>query len=122
MDLPEEWRQIIVAWAARNECIREIWLFGSRVKGNPKKNDVDLALYLMPPTPSNNWPSSQKHPTDWAREEYRKSYKAWQRDLSDRIGCAVQFVAPPPDTLPPDPDLGRSVRLWAREKPDVKQP
>jgi hypothetical protein len=109
MDLPEAWRQIIVEWAERNTCVGEVWLCGSRVKGNPKKNDVDLALTLMPPTPSNNWPSSQKYPTDWAREEYGKSYKAWQRDLSDRIGCKVELFSLP------DPDRGPLVRLWARE-------
>jgi hypothetical protein len=118
MNLPEAWHQIIVAWAKRNECVREVWLFGSRVKGNPKKNDVDLAIYLMPPTPSNSWPSSQKHPTDWAREQYRKSWKVWQRELSRRIGCPVQLVAPLPDQ-----DLDSPlVQLWARERPDVKQP
>jgi predicted nucleotidyltransferase len=116
MNLPEAWRQIIVAWAERNECVREVWLFGSRVKGNPKKNDVDLAIYLMPPTPSNSWPSSQKYPTDWAREQYSKCWKVWQRDLSRRIGGRVELVAPLPDT-----DLHSPlVQLWAR--PDVKQP
>ena len=118
MDLPEDWRRVIVAWAERNACVREVWLFGSRVKGNPKKNDVDLALYLMPPTPSNSWPSSQKYPTDWAREKYRKSWKAWQRALSRRIGCPVQLVAPIPGT-----DLGPMVQLWARGKATgAKQP
>jgi hypothetical protein len=118
MNLPEAWRQIIAAWAERNECVREVWLFGSRVKGNPKKNDVDLAIYLMPPTPNNGWPSSQKYPTDWAREQYRNCWESWQRDLSSRIGCPVQLVAPLPDT-----DLHSPlIRLWAREKPAQEQP
>jgi predicted nucleotidyltransferase len=49
MDLPEALRRGIVAWAERNACVREVWLFGSRVKGNPKKNDVDIAIYFIPP-------------------------------------------------------------------------
>ena len=45
MDLPEGWRQAILAWAEDTKCVREVWLFGSRTKGiSAEGSDVDLAI------------------------------------------------------------------------------
>jgi predicted nucleotidyltransferase len=60
MDLPEGWRQAILAWAEDTKCVREVWLFGSRAKGiSAEGSDVDLAIYLMPPSRTSDWALQQ---------------------------------------------------------------
>ena len=51
MRLPSEWQNAIAQWAELNGNIKEVWLFGSRAddKAIPVKDDVDLAIVLMPP-------------------------------------------------------------------------
>jgi hypothetical protein len=47
--LPTGWRDGLVAWAQKNDSIRELWLFGSRAKGVANaSSDVDIGLVLMP--------------------------------------------------------------------------
>jgi predicted nucleotidyltransferase len=44
------------SWASANGNVRELWLFGSRAKGNSRpESDVDLALVLMPPDNKHDW-------------------------------------------------------------------
>ena len=48
MDMRDEWVAALRAWAAKNECVRELWLFGSRAKGTSEaESDIDIALSLM---------------------------------------------------------------------------
>jgi hypothetical protein len=113
MDLPEEWRQVIVAWAEHNPCVREVWLFGSRAKGNPKKNDVDIAIYLTPPA-CGNWPSQQKFATNSAAQMETEFGDVWQRELASAIDHPVSLKA-----VPPGSELDKDVRttgvcLWTR--------
>jgi hypothetical protein len=33
MDMKDEWLAALRRWAMNNDCVRELWLFGSRAKG-----------------------------------------------------------------------------------------
>jgi predicted nucleotidyltransferase len=45
-----------VAWAQKNDSIRELWLFGSRAKGVANaSSDVDIGLVLMPAKGKHDW-------------------------------------------------------------------
>jgi predicted nucleotidyltransferase len=58
MDMRDEWIAALRAWAAKNDCVRELWLFGSRAKGTSEpESDIDIALALMPPDGKTNWHS-----------------------------------------------------------------
>jgi hypothetical protein len=40
----------------QHDCVRELWLFGSRAKGTSEpESDIDIALALMPPDGKTNW-------------------------------------------------------------------
>jgi predicted nucleotidyltransferase len=48
MQMREEWLRDLRSWAAANESVRELWLFGSRARGDAREDsNVDLALALM---------------------------------------------------------------------------
>jgi predicted nucleotidyltransferase len=50
MDMREEWLRDLRSWASKNESVRQLWLFGSRARGDSREDsDVDLALALIPP-------------------------------------------------------------------------
>jgi predicted nucleotidyltransferase len=54
--LPTGWRDGAVAWAQKNDSIRELWLFGSRAKGVANaSSDVDIGLVLMPAKGKHDW-------------------------------------------------------------------
>jgi predicted nucleotidyltransferase len=49
LDLPDRVQAELVSWAARNEAVAELWLFGSRAKGTSRPDsDVDIGLALTP--------------------------------------------------------------------------
>jgi predicted nucleotidyltransferase len=51
MDMQPEWLRGLREWAQSNDAVRQLWLFGSRARGDARENsDVDLALALMPLT------------------------------------------------------------------------
>jgi len=46
-DLPANWRDAICRWATTHDRIQNIFLFGSRAKGNCEPDsDVDLAIVI----------------------------------------------------------------------------
>jgi predicted nucleotidyltransferase len=54
--LPAEWRAGVVAWAQKNDSVQELWLFGSRAKGEARDiSDVDLGMLLMPARGKHDW-------------------------------------------------------------------
>src|SRR5260370_41818373 len=56
MDMRDDWIAALRAWAAKNDCVRELWLLGSRAKGTSEpESDIDIALALMPPDGKTNW-------------------------------------------------------------------
>jgi predicted nucleotidyltransferase len=84
MDMRDEWLRALCSWANANDSIRELWLFGSRAKGNAQKHsDVDLAIVLMPP--------NGKH--DWAAGNYIVLHGEWKRQLEAIVGRHVSLEA-----------------------------
>jgi predicted nucleotidyltransferase len=81
--LPTGWREGVVTWARENGSVRELWLFGSRAKGEAKAgSDVDIGLVLMP--------ANGKH--DWALGNYAALGSRWRADLETIVGCHVSLV------------------------------
>jgi predicted nucleotidyltransferase len=82
MGLPEAWHRAIEQWAEQNSNITEVWLFGSRARGEATDDkDVDLAITLMP--------AKESH--DWAAGNYLKFGDQWQRELAALVGRSVDL-------------------------------
>jgi predicted nucleotidyltransferase len=105
MDMRDDWLRGLRSWAEANESVRELWLFGSRARGDAREDsDVDLALVLMPPV--------GKH--DWALGNYFCFEIEWKRQLEAIVGRAVSI-----EPLVPGEDSDARVRqegvlLWTR--------
>jgi predicted nucleotidyltransferase len=96
MDMKDEWISGLRRWAAGNENVLELWLFGSWAKGDPKpESDVDIALMLMPPTGK----------TNWALGNYAVFKSEWKKQLEAIIGRKVDLRL-----IGPDFDLDKEVR------------
>jgi predicted nucleotidyltransferase len=101
IDLDEASREIIAAWAAANDCVREIWLFGSRARGDSSPgSDVDIAIILMP--------------TSWALGAYFAKGDDWQRELGGLLNRDVSLEAIAPDHEGYDTVMREGCRLWSR--------
>lgn len=49
VDMRNEWISGLRLWAEANGNVRQLWLFGSRARGEARENsDVDIALALIP--------------------------------------------------------------------------
>jgi predicted nucleotidyltransferase len=105
MQMREEWLRDLSSWAAANDSVRELWLFGSRARGDAREDsDVDLALALMP----------KNEQGDWALGKYFACEGKWKRQLQAIVGRAVSI-----EPLVPGEDSDRRVRregvlLWKR--------
>jgi predicted nucleotidyltransferase len=78
--LPMGWHGGAIAWARSNDSVRELWLFGSRAKGEAKaSSDVDIGLVLMP--------AKGKH--DWALGNYAALGSRWRADLEAIVSAAM---------------------------------
>jgi predicted nucleotidyltransferase len=98
----EAWLRAIEQWAERNDSIKEVWLFGSRARGEATDvSDVDIAITLMPPKGSH----------DWARGNYWRFGDQWQRELAALVGRHVSLELR--TCLPPKADAD-AVLLWKR--------
>jgi len=100
--MKDEWLYPLKAWAQDNGNVRQLWLFGSRAKGNSKEDsDVDLAVVLMPPI--------GKH--DYAFGNYMALGDAWQRHLGGIVGRHVSLEA-----IEPDDEITKTgIKLWSRD-------
>ena len=106
MNMPDEWLRRLRSWAAGNESVRELWLFGSRARGEAREeSDVDLALALMPP--------DGKH--DWALGKYFFFESDWKRQLEAIVGRAVSIEPLVPGEDSDERVRREGVRLWGRE-------
>lgn len=115
IDLDSNLRQRIVSWAASKDSIREIWLFGSRARGDARADsDIDLAIVLMPPLLRH--PGSIPH--DWALGNYASNGDAWQRELASTLGRHVSLEAIRPGTNEYDMVVRTGHRLWSRQCAD----
>ena len=91
----------------RTDSIREVWLFGSRAKCTARPDsDIDLAIYLMPP--------SGKH--DWAYGAYQALGDAWQSELGSILGQHASLEHVSPDIDPDSDHMVRTtgIQLWVR--------
>ena len=78
MQLTEEQRDAIIAWAERTPQVQAVMLFGSRCKGTARSDsDVDLALTMT----KGRWERRFKN--------YRDNVNAWERELTDAVGLTV---------------------------------
>ena len=86
IDLSDEVRQSLIAWAERTNAVSELWLFGSRAKGTSRgESDVDLAVSLMP---------QGKEKYDWAFGEYvALADTKWRPELIQIVGRSISFGA-----------------------------
>jgi predicted nucleotidyltransferase len=101
--LPEAWRRSIQQWAKQKDSIQEVWLFGSRARGEATaKKDVDIAITLIPPKGNHNW----------ALGNYERFGDDWQRELSELVGRSVDLALKM--GLPPKADT-EAVLIWKRE-------
>jgi predicted nucleotidyltransferase len=89
MDMKDEWLAALRRWAMNNDCVRELWLFGSRAKGAAKpESDIDVAIGLMPPTGKHNW----------AIAAYVEFFEDWNSDLRKAVHWDVSLTAIGPRT------------------------
>lgn len=105
MDLEPERVSALKDWAARNDSVHDLWLFGSRAKATAKpESDVDIALILMPETDS----------TNWALAKYIESRPIWKRTLERIVGRPISLCAIEPGEPLYDEVLSTGIRLWSR--------
>ena len=112
MDMRPEWVEVIRTWAAGNENVAEMWLFGSRAKGTARPDsDVDLALVLVPGTPGDPG-------TDWPEGNYQALGDRWEADLTAAIRHDVHLkrFARPGEEESENATKARAdaVLLWSR--------
>jgi predicted nucleotidyltransferase len=83
-DLPNGWKDSVIAWAQRTDAVRELWSFGSRgPKGGARSDsDVDLGVVLMP----------QDGAHDWALGNYVSLGDEWRADLEAIVQRHVSLV------------------------------
>src|SRR5262249_2478273 len=102
MDVPSEWERQLCEWASKYRSIRELWIFGSRVKGTPEPDsDLDVGVYLVP--------------KGWAMGTYTALSRKWEEELGAALGVTVHLGAVEPGT-----ELDTEVRttgkcLWVKD-------
>jgi predicted nucleotidyltransferase len=105
MDMRPEWLRGLREWARSNDAVRQLWLFGSRARGDSRDaSDVDLALALMPP--------DGKH--DWALGAYFALETEWKRQLQAIVGRDVSIEPLVPGETSDVRVRREGVLLWAR--------
>lgn len=105
MDMRPEWTRGLREWAARNDAVRQLWLFGSRARGDSRpESDVDIALALMPP--------DGKH--DWALGAYFALETEWMQQLQAIVGRDVSIEPLVPGEASDARVRREGMLLWAR--------
>jgi predicted nucleotidyltransferase len=106
MDMRPEWLRGLREWAQANEAVRQLWLFGSRARGDAREDsDVDIALALTPPV--------GKH--DWALGAYFSLEREWKVKLTAIVERDVSLGVIVPGTEADVRVRREGVLLWARE-------
>jgi predicted nucleotidyltransferase len=105
MGMRPEWVNGLREWAQANDNVRQLWLFGSRARGEAREDsDVDLALALMPP--------DGKH--DWALGNYFAFESEWKQQLQAIVGHDVSIEPLVPGEAADVRVRREGVLLWAR--------
>jgi predicted nucleotidyltransferase len=106
MDMRDEWIAALRAWAEKNDCVLELWLFGSRATGTSRpKSDIDIALALTPPSGKQNW----------ALAAYVESFDAWKSELRAAVEWDVSLVAIGPRFEMDTVVRTTGIPLWRRD-------
>src|SRR5262249_42346786 len=101
----DEWTSALGTWAANNQFVRELWLFGSRAKGNCRPdNDIDIALVLMP--------------GESAMFAYFDAFEEWKEELKAAVDWEVDLRAIGHDRRLDSVVRSTGVRLWTRSTND----
>ena len=109
--LSSDWTAAAAAWAEANECVNELWLFGSRAKGTARADsDVDLGVVLTPPSGNG---------TDWALALAFEHKRSWRHELEEAIGVwhvSLELFGRPGEEEPDELVQIRTYAqcLWAR--------
>ena len=108
MQMDDAWLMGIREWAAENASIHEVWLFGSRAKGNAgPDSDVDIAVVTSPP-----YANCPDH--NWAWGNAVALHKRWRQELEVIVGRHVSL-----EPLPFGEDLTDHVDIqliiWRRD-------
>jgi predicted nucleotidyltransferase len=108
LDMRDEWRAALRQWASNNDCVRELWLFGSWATGDATPgSDVDVALVLTPPKGADNW----------ALGKYLALGDDWSTQLEKIVGCHVSLEAIVPGSEPYAMVRKTGALLWSRDNP-----
>ena len=108
LDLPAETQSALVLWAALNDAVLELWIFGSRAKGLARPDsDVDIGLALVP----------AKGKDDWALGAYFALESEWKRELEAIADRRVSLQAMVPDTKADTVVRETGIQLWKRLQP-----
>jgi predicted nucleotidyltransferase len=106
MDMRDEWIAALRAWAEKNDCVLELWLFGSRATGASRpESDIDIALALMPAIGKHNWV---------ALAAYCDPLDEWKSELRKAVEWNVSLVAIGPGFEMDTIVRTAGVRLWRR--------
>jgi predicted nucleotidyltransferase len=106
MNMRDEWIAALRTWATNNDCVLELWLFGSRAKGaSEPDSDIDIALALMPPSGK----------TNWALAAYVESFEDWKAELRAAVNWPVSLVAIGAKFEMDDTVRGTGIVLWRRD-------
>lgn len=92
--LPEGWRERVAHWAAEKGRIRELYLFGSRAKGNfTDRSDVDLAYILTGSDPGEVLAYSIYERAGWEAELQIGFGARAQLHMADPLTDAIAWPA-----------------------------
>lgn len=80
----DEWIAALRRWAANNDSVAELWLFGRRANGTGHlKSDIDVAIELMPPIGNHNW----------ALANFVQFIEDWKAELRNAVDWPIRLVA-----------------------------
>lgn len=90
-------------WAARNDAVASLWLFGSRAKGAHRpESDYDIAIELKP----------KKGDHDWAFANYVFQCDEWKTELKEIVMSEVDLVAFRDDLQGPFDPREHGIKFW----------
>jgi predicted nucleotidyltransferase len=105
MEMSEQCLAALRTWASNNHNVRELWLFGSRARSDPRPDsDVDIAVALMPPTGNDNW----------ALAAFIEYFDEWKTQLRALLNWEVSLVAIGPKFEMDSVVRTSGVLLWRR--------
>jgi predicted nucleotidyltransferase len=111
MDLKDESKRRLREWAAANIYVRQLWIFGSRGRGDARENsDVDIALAMMPGDGR----------TEASLGAYLHLEVEWKQQLKAIVGHDVSIGVIVPGEAADERVRREGVLLWARENPAIK--